>query len=145
MAHLINPRTASATSLRAVTAEPGWEERPVHAGATHLDGGVLPTWVQALVDDAREGSPRPEGCVPSTHRWWVHDDLHLARCGSGSAGAPGHPTGRAVVERGDHARVTDGVLAPRGVLPGTPSSARAAPASPGVPVERGVTFSAPRR
>ncbi|GAB3216271.1 GNAT family N-acetyltransferase [Kineococcus gypseus] len=79
MAHLVNPRTAVAASLRAAAAEPGWEVRPGYAGAANLDDDAFTAWVEALIDDAREGSSRREGFVPSTNLWWVEGDRYLSR------------------------------------------------------------------
>lgn len=79
MAHLINPRAGVAGSLRAAAAEPGWDEHPVYAGAADLDDASFVAWVDELIDDARAGSPRPEGFVPSTNLWWVEGDQYLGR------------------------------------------------------------------
>jgi predicted acetyltransferase len=37
------------------------------------------SYVQALLDQAREDSPRPDGYVPSTTMWWVQDKEYLGR------------------------------------------------------------------
>src|SRR5512142_2814428 len=41
--------------------------------------GGFPRYVQWLVAQAREESPRPEGYVPSTTLWWVEADEYLGR------------------------------------------------------------------
>jgi predicted acetyltransferase len=37
------------------------------------------SYVQALLDQAREDSLRPDGYVPSTTMWWVQDEEYLGR------------------------------------------------------------------
>jgi predicted acetyltransferase len=35
--------------------------------------------VDELLDDARDGSPGPDGFVPSTNLWWVQGEQYLGR------------------------------------------------------------------
>jgi predicted acetyltransferase len=79
VAHLINPRASVAASLRAAAGEPEWDEHPAYAGAARLDDEGFTAWVDRLIDDAREGSPRPAGYVPSTNLWWVEGTQYLGR------------------------------------------------------------------
>ncbi|WP_432543969.1 GNAT family N-acetyltransferase [Kineococcus sp. SYSU DK002] len=79
MANLTNPRVGVAASLRAAAAEPGWEEKSIYAGAADRDDDAFTAWVDELIDDARDGSPRPDGFVPSTNLWWVQGDQYLGR------------------------------------------------------------------
>ncbi|MPQ99038.1 GNAT family N-acetyltransferase [Modestobacter sp. I12A-02628] len=44
-----------------------------------MDDAQLAAWVESLHADTREGTPRPEGFVPSTHLWWVEGDDYLGR------------------------------------------------------------------
>ena len=53
--------------------------RPGYAGAADLDDEAFTAWVEALIDDAREGSPRPQGFVPATNLWWVAGEEYLGR------------------------------------------------------------------
>ena len=79
MAHLINPRTEVAASLRAAVAEPGWDEHSVYAGAADRDDDAFAAWVEELINDAGAGSPRPDGFVASTNLWWVEGEQYLGR------------------------------------------------------------------
>ena len=79
MAHLINPRAGVAASLRAAAAEPGWDEHSIYVGAADRDDAAFAAWVDELIDDARAGSPRPDGFVPSTNLWWVEGEQYLGR------------------------------------------------------------------
>jgi len=79
VAHLINPRAGVAASLRAAAAEPGWDEHSVYAGAANHDDAAFAAWVDELIDDARDGSPRPDGFVASTNLWWVQGEQYLGR------------------------------------------------------------------
>jgi predicted acetyltransferase len=44
-----------------------------------MDDGQFDAWTDRLVADAREGTPRPEGFVPSTNLWWVDGTEFLGR------------------------------------------------------------------
>jgi predicted acetyltransferase len=48
-------------------------------GASWASPDGFATYVQWLVDQAREESPRPEGYVPATHLWLMDGDEYLAR------------------------------------------------------------------
>ena len=39
----------------------------------------IPRYVEWLLAQAREDSPRPEGYVPSTTLWWAEGDVYLGR------------------------------------------------------------------
>ena len=80
MPELVVPRLAVAASVRAAAREHGDDPQPVYSGdLAGLSDEQLPAYVYALLVDTREGSPRPEGRVPSTHLWWVEGDVFLGR------------------------------------------------------------------
>ncbi len=68
MPELVVPRLAVAASVRAAARKHGDDPQPVYSGhVAGLTDEQLPAYVDALLADTREGSPRPEGYVPSTH------------------------------------------------------------------------------
>jgi predicted acetyltransferase len=78
MPELVVPRVSVADSVRtAATAE--WDAHTAYSGVEHLDDEGFERWVAELQTDAREGSPRPEGFVPSTNLWWVEGAEYLGR------------------------------------------------------------------
>lgn len=77
---LVIPRLAAAASVRAVAREHGDDPQPAYsAGVADLRDDELPAYVDRLLADTREGTPRPEGFVPSTHLWWVDATAFLGR------------------------------------------------------------------
>lgn len=79
MPRLVVPRLEVAASVRTAARSPGWDEHDVYAGVGGFDDAQLEDWVEALVVDAREASPRPEGFVPATNLWWVDGREYLGR------------------------------------------------------------------
>jgi len=77
---LIIPRLAVAPSVRAAAIEYGDDPHSAYYGAVaDLTDDELPGYVEMLVADTRERSPRPAGYVPSTHLWWVDGEQFLGR------------------------------------------------------------------
>ena len=66
MTALITPHLSVAPSARAVADQ---ENHRAYRAAVGLPDERLGAWVDALVADALEKSPRPAGYVPSTHLW----------------------------------------------------------------------------
>ncbi|MEZ0494114.1 GNAT family N-acetyltransferase [Kineococcus sp. TBRC 1896] len=56
-----------------------WDDHPAYAGVAGTDDAQFDDWVDRLAADAREGTPRPEGFVPSTNLWWVEGAEYLGR------------------------------------------------------------------
>ncbi|PRY14047.1 GNAT family N-acetyltransferase [Kineococcus rhizosphaerae] len=79
MPELVVPRASVADSVRAAAARPDWDAHPAYAGVAHLDDEGFEGWVGGLLADTREGTPRPEGFVPSTNLWWVRGREYLGR------------------------------------------------------------------
>lgn len=74
------PRLAVAPSARAAALDYGDDPRPTYGSAVAaLADDQLISYVDALLAETRERSPRPAGHVPSTHLWWVEDDQFLGR------------------------------------------------------------------
>ncbi len=66
--------------MRAAALEHGDDPQPTYGSAVAaLADDQLISYVDALLADTRERSPRPAGHVPSTHLWWVEDDQFLGR------------------------------------------------------------------
>lgn len=77
---LVAPRLAAAASVRAMARAHGDDLKYEYRdGVAALTDDELPAYVDALLADTRERSPRPEGHVPSTHLWWVDGDTFLGR------------------------------------------------------------------
>jgi len=76
---LVVPRLSVAPSARAAAQGEGLDDHPVYAGAGQLPDDELAGWVESLVVDSREGTPRPAGFVPSTNLWWVEGEDYLGR------------------------------------------------------------------
>lgn len=80
MPELVIPRLAAAASVRAAAREHGDDPQPAYStGAATLRDDELSAYVDGLLADTREGTPRPEGYVPSTHLWWVEGTVFLGR------------------------------------------------------------------
>jgi predicted acetyltransferase len=77
---LVVPRLAAAASVRAAACEFGDDPLPAYSsGVADLTDEELPGYVDELLADTREHTPRPEGYVPSTHLWWLDGDTFLGR------------------------------------------------------------------
>ncbi len=80
MPELVIPRLAAAASVRAAAREHGDDPQPAYStGVATLRDDELSAYVDGLLADTREGTPRPEGYVPSTHLWWVEGTVFLGR------------------------------------------------------------------
>ena len=80
MPQLIVPRLTVAPSVRAAARHHGDDPQDVYSSAVAaLADGELAGYVERLLEDTREGAPRPAGHVPSTHLWWVQGDDFLGR------------------------------------------------------------------
>jgi predicted acetyltransferase len=77
---LIVPRVTVAPSVRAAARDHGDDPQELYstAVAALADEG-LAGYVDQLLADTREGTPRPAGYVPSTHLWWVEGTSFLGR------------------------------------------------------------------
>jgi predicted acetyltransferase len=76
---LIIPRLAVAPSVRAAAIEHGDPHSAYNGTVAGLPDDQLSSYVETLLADTRERSPRPAGYVPSTHLWWVEGDEFLGR------------------------------------------------------------------
>ena len=79
MPELLVPRASVAPSLREAARGEGWDDHPTYAPAAQLLDADLAGWVESLITDSREGSPRPAGFVPATNLWWVEGETYLGR------------------------------------------------------------------
>jgi predicted acetyltransferase len=80
MPTLVVPRLSVAPSVRAAArefADDGMDHYRDRVAAMADD--ELPAYVDGLLADTRENSPRPDGHVPSTHLWWVDGEEFLGR------------------------------------------------------------------
>ena len=73
-ARLELPRLALAPLVRAAARLS--REEP---GIATLTDDALPRWVDGLLAERHEATPRPPGAVPATTLWWVTDDDFLGR------------------------------------------------------------------
>jgi len=80
MPQLIAPSPLAAASVREAARVHGDDALPAYAHeVVGLTDGELEVYVQRLLADTREGTPRPPGYVPSTHLWWVEGHQFLGR------------------------------------------------------------------
>lgn len=79
MPRLVSPRLDALPSLRGAAQDPSWDDHTVYSGLRDLATDELESWMERLIADARDGSPRPEGFVPATNLWWVDDTRYLGR------------------------------------------------------------------
>jgi predicted acetyltransferase len=70
---------AVAPSVRAAAIEHGDPHSADSATVAGLSDDQLSSYVETLLADTRERSPRPAGYVPSTHLWWVEGNEFLGR------------------------------------------------------------------
>jgi predicted acetyltransferase len=77
---LLLPNVAVAPSVRHAARAHGDDPQEAYgSGVADLADGELAGYVNALIADTREETPRPVGYVPSTHLWWVEGDEFLGR------------------------------------------------------------------
>ncbi|MHB1501658.1 MAG: GNAT family N-acetyltransferase [Candidatus Dormibacteria bacterium] len=77
---LIVPNSGVAYSVRAAAKTYGDDLMPAYGSeAADLTDSELEAYVETLLADAREETPRPLGHVPSTHLWWVDGHEFLGR------------------------------------------------------------------
>ncbi|GAB3461295.1 GNAT family N-acetyltransferase [Kineococcus endophyticus] len=79
MPSLVAPRSSLAGSVRRAARSGEWDDHPTYAGVAGMDDAEFDAWTDRFVADAREGTPRPEGFVPSTNLWWVDGAEFLGR------------------------------------------------------------------
>src|SRR5215218_9788831 len=79
MAELIIPCAGIAASVRASAYGHDRDQHGAYVGVGEIGDAQLAAWVAELIADTREGSPRPEGFVPSTHLWWTERQTYLGR------------------------------------------------------------------
>ncbi|MDA8332461.1 MAG: GNAT family N-acetyltransferase [Candidatus Dormibacteraeota bacterium] len=80
MPELITPSPAAAASVREAARLYGEDAMPEYGRqVADLGDDELEAYVQRLLADTREGTPRPPGYVPSTHLWWVEGHQFLGR------------------------------------------------------------------
>ena len=79
-ARLELPCAAVAPSVRAAARDFGADEMDAYlADVVDLTDEQLPVYVERLLAERREDTPRPRGLVPSTHLWWVAGEEYLGR------------------------------------------------------------------
>lgn len=77
---LVVPRLSVAASVRAAAVEHADDAMDLYRDKLAAMGDdELPDYVDGLLADTRERTPRPPGYVPSTHLWWVDGDTFLGR------------------------------------------------------------------
>ncbi len=80
MPQLVVPRLSVAPSVRAAAIEHADDAMDLYRDlVAKLSDDELPGYVDALLADTRERTPRPVGYVPSTHLWWVEGETFLGR------------------------------------------------------------------
>ncbi len=80
MPQLVVPRLTVAPSVRAAACAHGDDPQPAYSTTVAtLAEDELAGYVDSLLADTREGTPRPAGYVPSTHLWWVEREQFLGR------------------------------------------------------------------
>ena len=80
MPMLVVPRLSVAASVRAAAVEHADDAMDLYRDAlAAMSDEELPGYVDALLADTRERTPRPAVLVPSTHLWWVDGDTFLGR------------------------------------------------------------------
>ncbi|MGH3672775.1 MAG: GNAT family N-acetyltransferase [Pseudonocardiaceae bacterium] len=80
MPELIVPCVEVAPSVRTAARDYGDDQKEIYSRAVaELTDSELTGYVEALLADAQEGSPRSAGNVPSTHLWWVEGHEFLGR------------------------------------------------------------------
>ena len=80
MPTLVIPRLSAAYSVRDAAREHADDAMDLYRDAlAAMSDDDLPGYVDELIADTREHSPRLPGHVPSTHLWWVDGDRFLGR------------------------------------------------------------------
>jgi len=74
------PGSPSPPSVRAAACAHGDDPQPAYGTTVAtLAEDELAGYVDSLLADTREGTPRPAGYVPCTHLWWVEREQFLGR------------------------------------------------------------------
>ena len=80
MPTLVVPNLSVAHSVRAAARDHADDAMDLYRDAVAaMTDDELPGYVEALLADTRERTPRPVSFVPSTHLWWVDGDTFLGR------------------------------------------------------------------